>query len=112
MPRSRLPSRFRAMSRNPRLFAQAIGNLPFEQCGVIGLGARFLQRAGLEDERLDAPDQIARDAWNKLHDENRTWLKSFGVINVRDIVAVDELGDDLFQRVHIYVPFSPTSGPF
>jgi hypothetical protein len=66
----------------------------------------------IEDERLDELEQIARDVWNKLPDENRTWLKSFGAINVRDIVAVDELGDDLFQGVHIYVPFSPTNGPF
>jgi hypothetical protein len=32
----------------------------------------------IEDERLDELEQIARDVWNKLPDENRTWLKSFG----------------------------------
>jgi hypothetical protein len=66
----------------------------------------------IEDQRLDELEQIARDVWDNLPDENRTWLKSFGAINVRDIVAVDELGDDLFKGVHIYVPFSPTNGPF
>jgi hypothetical protein len=66
----------------------------------------------LEDQRLDELEQIARDVWDNLPDENRTWLKSYGAINVGVIVAVDELGDDLFQGVHIYVPFSPTDGPF
>jgi hypothetical protein len=66
----------------------------------------------VEDKRLDELDQIARDAWNKLPDEHRSWLKDWGAINIRDIVAIDELGDDLFEGVHIYVPFTLTAGPF
>jgi hypothetical protein len=66
----------------------------------------------IEDERLDKLEQIARDVWDKLPDANRTWFKVSGAINVRDIVAIDELGDDLFDGVHIYAPFSATKGPF
>jgi hypothetical protein len=32
--------------------------------------------------------------------------------SLRDIVAVDELGDDLFEGAHIYAPFSPLNGAF
>lgn len=66
----------------------------------------------VEDKHVDGLDQMARDAWDKLPDENRSWLKTSGVINVRDIAAIDELGDDLFEGVHIYVPFTSTNGPF
>jgi len=66
----------------------------------------------VEDKRLDELEQMARGVWDELPDNNRAWLKIFGAINLRDIVAIDEMGDDLFEGVHIYVPFSPANGPF
>lgn len=66
----------------------------------------------VEDKRLDQLDQMAREVWDELAENNRAWLKIFGAINLRDIVAIDEIGDDLFEGVHIYVPFSAASGPF
>src|ERR1700676_5494541 len=66
----------------------------------------------IEDKHLDELEKIGRDAWDKLPDDNRTWLKRSGAINLRDIAAIDELGDDLFSGTHLYVPFSHTNGPF
>jgi hypothetical protein len=66
----------------------------------------------IEDGLLDELDQIARETWDKLPEENRAWLKYSGAISLRDVVAVDDLGDDLFEGVHIYAPFSPMNGPF
>jgi hypothetical protein len=66
----------------------------------------------VEDERLDKLEQMARAVWDQLPESNRAWLKIFGVIRLRDIVAIDEVGDDLFEGVHVYVPFSPANGPF
>ena len=66
----------------------------------------------IEDKRLDELERIAREVWDKLPEENRAWLKVSGAINLRDIVAIDELGDDLFEGVHIYAPFLPAKGPF
>jgi hypothetical protein len=45
----------------------------------------------IEDEHLDELGKIGRDVWDKLPDDNRTWLKRSGAINLRDIVAIDEL---------------------
>jgi hypothetical protein len=66
----------------------------------------------VEDERLDKLEQMAREVWDQLPESNRAWLKIFGAIRLRDIVAIDEVGDDLFEGVHVYVPFSPANGPF
>jgi hypothetical protein len=66
----------------------------------------------VEDERLDKLEQMAREVWDQLPESNRAWLKMFGAIRLRDIVAIDEVGDDLFEGAHVYVPFSPTNGPF
>jgi hypothetical protein len=65
-----------------------------------------------KDERLDKLEQVARDTWDKLPEENRAWLKWSGAVSLRDIVAIDELGDDIFKGVHIYAAFLPKKGPF
>ncbi|MEY9124822.1 restriction endonuclease [Bradyrhizobium yuanmingense] len=66
----------------------------------------------VEDTQLDELDYVARATWDALPEENRAWLKFSGGIRLRDIVAIDDLGDDLFEGVHIYAPFSPMNGPF
>lgn len=66
----------------------------------------------VEDPKHSALDQAAGDAWHALPDTNRGWLKISGFIPLRSIVAVDEVGDDVFSGTHVYVPFHPTNGPF
>ncbi|WP_342733192.1 hypothetical protein [Bradyrhizobium sp. B117] len=66
----------------------------------------------VEDARLDKLEQMARAVWDELPERNRAWLKIFGAIRLRDIVAIDEVGDDLFEGVHVYAPFSAANGPF
>ncbi|WP_146128182.1 hypothetical protein [Burkholderia gladioli] len=51
-------------------------------------------------------------AWNNLPEKNRGWLKISGFIKIKDIMAVDEIGDDIFQGTHLYSPFQPSCGPF
>jgi hypothetical protein len=35
-----------------------------------------------------------------------------GVIPFDEILDIDELGDEIFEDVHLYVPFQPQRGPF
>jgi hypothetical protein len=71
----------------------------------------------IEGKRLDELERIAREVWDKSPEENRVWLKVSGVINLRDIVAIDELGDlhdrGLLHHTHIYVltPLELTKSP-
>lgn len=62
-----------------------------------------------EKEKLDA---AARAAWQALPDENKAWVKVTGIIPFANIVAIDDMGDEIVGGTHIYVPFAPNSGPF
>lgn len=66
----------------------------------------------LEDPKKDALDDSARKAWDALPEQNRGWLKISGCVPLRNIIAIDEMGDDIFEGTHLYVPFHPTQGPF
>lgn len=62
-----------------------------------------------ENEKLD---QAASAIWNALPDDNKAWLKVTGIIPFANIVAIDDMGDDIVTGTHIYVPFTPNQGPF
>jgi hypothetical protein len=57
-------------------------------------------------------DQAASATWNALPDDNKAWLKVTGIIPFGNIVAIDDMGDDIVTGTHIYVPFTPNKGPF
>lgn len=61
---------------------------------------------------VEAQRSAAHDAWLALPEPNRAWLKISGAIPIRNILAIDDLGDDVMQGVHLYVPFEPKHGPF
>lgn len=60
----------------------------------------------VRDEKKEEAGRRAREIWNKLPDENRAWLKVWGVLPLRNIIAIDDIGDDVFDGTHIYVPFN------
>ena len=64
------------------------------------------------DAKKEELDDAACKAWDALPEQNRGWLKTSGFIPLRSIIAVDEMGDDVFNGTHLYVPFHPTKGPF
>lgn len=66
----------------------------------------------VEDPEKRELNEAARETWNSLPEHNRGWLKISGYIPLRSIIAIDEMGDDVFHGTHIYVPFHPTTGPF
>jgi len=66
----------------------------------------------VEDAERDELEAAARSLWDALPEQNRGWLKISGFIPFRAVVAIDELGDDVFKGTHVYVPFHPTKGPF
>jgi len=62
-----------------------------------------------EEDRLR---KIASDWWNSLPEDRRGWLKVTGVIPYKAILEVDEMGDDVFEGVHIFASFRAIHGPF
>jgi hypothetical protein len=62
-----------------------------------------------EKERLN---EVAGAAWQALPDENKAWVKVTGIVPFANIVAIDDLGDDIVGGTHIYVPFAQNKGPF
>lgn len=66
----------------------------------------------VDDEEHDRLAAEASVIWDDLPQENKGWLQVTGVVDLKDVVAVDELGDDVFSGVHIYVPFTEARGPF
>lgn len=66
----------------------------------------------VEDAERDELEAAARSLWDALPEQNKGWLKISGFIPFRTVVAIDELGDDVFNGTHVYVPFHPTKGPF
>ena len=61
-----------------------------------------------KDEELES---IARDSWDKFPDGRRGWLKLSAFIPLRNLVAIDEMGDDVFKGTHVYATFHPRHGP-
>jgi hypothetical protein len=66
----------------------------------------------VKDPNRDKLDRAASDAWQALPDDNKAWLKVTGIIPFRNIVAIDDIGDDIVNGTHIYAPFVPNNGPF
>ena len=67
------------------------------------------QLDGTERDQLDGQGSAT---WHTLPEMERAWLKVSGFVPIRNIVAVDELGDDIFDGMHVYAPFDPSRGPF
>ena len=65
-----------------------------------------------EDEDLQQLRFRAVDVWGALPKENQTFLEISGAVDVSEILAVDELGDDIFNGPHLYVHFTKERGPF
>lgn len=65
-----------------------------------------------EDEAKIELGFEASQAWSSFDDKNRGWLKISGFIPIRNIIAVDEIGDDIFEGTHLYTPFNQNHGPF
>jgi hypothetical protein len=66
----------------------------------------------VDDEKRDVLDREAREFCEALPSEHRAWLNTSGAIPLRNILAIDELGDDIFKGPHLYVPFTGKFGPF
>lgn len=66
----------------------------------------------VDDAEKDELEAAARIVWDALPEKNKGWLKISGFIPFRSVVAVDELGDDVFEGTHVYAPFHPVTGPF
>jgi len=66
----------------------------------------------VKDSANEALEQAASATWNALPDDNKAWLKVTGIIPFANIVAIDDMGDDIVTGTHIYVPFTPNKGPF
>jgi hypothetical protein len=66
----------------------------------------------VQDKKKTAKDEAARRIWDSLPDGQRGWLKVSRFIPFRNIIAIDESGDDVFDGVHLYAVFQSTDGPF
>ena len=80
-------------------------------------------RMGIHDdpwtEREEAadPDPQGRgalwDTWEQLPEHNRAWMEVYVVLPYDAILAIDEDGDDFFQKPHVYtVPWIGERGPY
>jgi len=67
------------------------------------------QLTGAERDELD---REGSGVWHALGETEKAWLKLSGFVPIRNIVAVDELGDDIFDGTHVYASFASTHGPF
>ena len=54
----------------------------------------------------------AKDLWEHLEEENRGFLYIYGLIPYENVVAIDELGDNLAGIPHVYVEFMDRIGAF
>jgi len=66
----------------------------------------------VEDPAKEDLNRAASSAWQGFTEDHRGWLKVSGFIPLRNIIAVDEMGDDVFAGTHVYASFSPVHGPF
>ncbi|MDG3821086.1 hypothetical protein L5B88_29235 [Pseudomonas aeruginosa] len=66
----------------------------------------------IEDPKRQRLAEEASRIWHDFPDTHRGWLKVSGFIPYRNILAIDDLGDEIFNGTHLYVPFHPTYGPF
>lgn len=57
-------------------------------------------------------DEAASAIWNSFEPQNRGWIKVSGFIPYQNILAIDEVGDEIFEGTHLYVTFHPSHGPF
>jgi hypothetical protein len=81
----------------------------------VGLHRRVTHFGQLADEKADPRSQEVEDFWGKLPEANRAWLRVRGLIPYERIVAVDDLGDDLFDGPQLYVEYvsdSPLDGAY
>lgn len=65
-----------------------------------------------EGSQRQALLQSAREAWDSFPEGNRGWFEDSRFIPYRSILAIDDMGDDVFTGTHLYVPFQPKHGPF
>lgn len=55
----------------------------------------------------------AHKYWLEIPEKNRAWLEVRRVVLYKNIIAIDEEGDNIYhQTPHIYVPFRTIDGPF
>lgn len=66
----------------------------------------------VSDPKKSELDEAASATWNAFEPQNRGWIKVSGYIPYKNIIAVDELGDEIFEGTHLYATFHPTHGPF
>lgn len=66
----------------------------------------------VDDPEHTKLDDAARETWMALPELNRGWLRVSCFIPLRNIVAIDELGDEVFGGTHVYATFHPKHGPF
>lgn len=55
----------------------------------------------------------AHSLWFEIPEKNRAWFEVSRVVLYDNIIAVDEVGDNVYHDMpHIYVPFKGIDGPF
>ncbi|MHC2575990.1 hypothetical protein ACVI1J_002296 [Bradyrhizobium diazoefficiens] len=75
--------------------------------------ARHLNsRWNIPDPKKERLNEIAGATWQGLPDENKAWVMVTGIIPFANIIAIDDMGDEIVGGAHIYVPFVPNKGPF
>jgi len=74
----------------------------------------FRRQSDDADERKNSyeKEENVRNCWKFLPRANQAHFIVQGVILFDDMIAIDEKGDCLFAFPHIFVDFSPESGPF
>jgi hypothetical protein len=65
-----------------------------------------------EDEPTKKLHDAASDVWHAFPEENKAWLRVYGIVPFNEIIAIDDVGDDIFDGPHIYLSFDPARGPF
>jgi hypothetical protein len=56
--------------------------------------------------------QQAELAWEALPDKNRARLDVYEYISYQRLIDIDELGDDIFEGPHLFVPFDIDGQPY
>lgn len=66
-----------------------------------------------DGDRVDKDHAAASEIWGKLDALHKGWLEIHFILPYENILAIDEIGDDVFERPHVYtVPWELPQSPF
>ncbi len=66
-----------------------------------------------DGDRIDEDETAARAVWDKLDAQHKGWLEIHFILPYENILAIDEDGDEVFERPHLFtIPWEPAQSPF